>query len=164
MSADLLNGALGTSSCPSWVHLSSPHPPCEPGACATCTNPAQLILSQCSGFMEAYFFFLFFFLIYIFIFGCFGSLLLRVGFLQLLRAGATLHCGVRASHCGGFSCCDARASIVVVRGLSSCGAGAQLFCSMWDLPGPGLKPMSPALAGRFLTTAPPGKSLVLFWY
>ena len=28
---------------------------------------------------------------------------------------------------------------------------------MWDLPGPGLKPMSPALAGRFLTTAPPGK-------
>ena len=28
---------------------------------------------------------------------------------------------------------------------------------MWDLPGPGLKPVSPALAGRFLTTAPPGK-------
>ena len=30
---------------------------------------------------------------------------------------------------------------------------------MWDLPGPGPEPMSPALAGRFLTTAPPGKSL-----
>ncbi|XP_049553846.1 uncharacterized protein LOC101280547 [Orcinus orca] len=29
---------------------------------------------------------------------------------------------------------------------------------MWGLPGPGLKPVSPALAGRFLTTAPPGKS------
>ena len=29
---------------------------------------------------------------------------------------------------------------------------------MWDLPGPGLKPMSLALAGGFLTTAPPGKS------
>ena len=29
---------------------------------------------------------------------------------------------------------------------------------MWDLPGPGLEPMSPALAGGFLTTAPPGKS------
>ena len=28
---------------------------------------------------------------------------------------------------------------------------------MWDLPGPGLKPVSPALAGGFLTTAPPGK-------
>ena len=29
---------------------------------------------------------------------------------------------------------------------------------MWDLPGPGLEPVSPALAGRFSTTAPPGKS------
>ena len=29
---------------------------------------------------------------------------------------------------------------------------------MWDLPAPGLEPVSPALAGRFLTTAPPGKS------
>ena len=30
---------------------------------------------------------------------------------------------------------------------------------MWDLPGPGIEPVSPALAGGFLTTAPPGKSL-----
>ena len=30
---------------------------------------------------------------------------------------------------------------------------------MWDLPGPGIEPMSPALAGRFLTTGPPEKSL-----
>ncbi|XP_024611405.1 proline and serine-rich protein 1 [Neophocaena asiaeorientalis asiaeorientalis] len=29
---------------------------------------------------------------------------------------------------------------------------------MWDHPGPGLEPMSPALAGGFLTTVPPGKS------
>ena len=28
---------------------------------------------------------------------------------------------------------------------------------MWDLPGPGLEPVSPALAGAFSTTAPPGK-------
>ena len=28
---------------------------------------------------------------------------------------------------------------------------------MRDLPGPGLKPVSPALAGGFSTTAPPGK-------
>ena len=27
---------------------------------------------------------------------------------------------------------------------------------MWDLPGPGLEPMSPALAGGFLTTVPQG--------
>ena len=30
--------------------------------------------------------------------------------------------------------------------------------SMLDLPGPGIKPMSPALAGGFFTTGPPGKS------
>ena len=41
--------------------------------------------------------------------------------------------------------------------LSNCGSRAQLLCGMWDLPRPGLEPMSPALAGRFSTTAPPGK-------
>ena len=41
--------------------------------------------------------------------------------------------------------------------LSSCGARAQLLRGMWDLPRPGLEPLSPALAGRFSTTAPPGK-------
>ena len=44
--------------------------------------------------------------------------------------GATLRCGARASHCSGFSCCRAwalgmGASVVVARGLSSCGAQAQ---------------------------------------
>ena len=29
---------------------------------------------------------------------------------------------------------------------------------MWTFPGPGIKPMSPALAGIFLTTGPPRKS------
>ena len=88
--------------------------------------------------------------------------------------GATLRCGVQASHCGGFSCCgawalDAWASVVVARrrsscGLqalerrfSSCGTRAQLLRGMWDRPGPGIEPMSPALASGFLTTAPPGK-------
>ena len=45
------------------------------------------------------------------------------------------------------------------RRLSSCGSRAQLLCGMWDLPRPGLEPLSPALAGRFSTTAPPGKPL-----
>ena len=31
---------------------------------------------------------------------------------------------------------------------------------MWDLPGPGIEPVSSALAGGFLTTVPPGKSQV----
>ena len=33
---------------------------------------------------------------------------------------------------------------------------------MWDLPGPGLEPVAPALAGGFPTTAPPGKPWVMF--
>ena len=41
--------------------------------------------------------------------------------------------------------------------LSNCGSWAQLLHSMWDPPRPGLKPVSPALASRFSTTAPPGK-------
>ena len=45
------------------------------------------------------------------------------------------------------------------RRLSNCGSRAQLLRGMWDLPRPGLKPMSPALAGRLSTTAPPGKPL-----
>ena len=115
--------------------------------------------------------------IYLFIFGCVGSSLLHVGFLQLRRAGAALPCGAQASHCHGFSCCRAWAlgvwaSVVVARRLSSCGSWAlelrlsscgswaQLLCSMWDLPGPGLEPVSPALAGGFLTTAPPGKPYI----
>ena len=41
-------------------------------------------------------------------------------------------------------------------GFSSCDAQAQLPRGMWSLPGPGIEPMSPALAGRVLTTGPPG--------
>ena len=41
--------------------------------------------------------------------------------------------------------------------LSNCGSRAQLLRGMWDLPRPGLEPVSPALAGGLSTTAPPGK-------
>ena len=33
------------------------------------------------------------------------------------------------------------------------------FPTLGDLPGPGIKPMSPALADRFFTTGPPGSLL-----
>ena len=54
------------------------------------------------------------------------------------------------------------ASLVVehrlqTRRLSSCGSRAYLLRGMWDLPRPGLEPVSPALAGGFSTAAPPGK-------
>ena len=54
----------------------------------------------------------------------------------------------------------------VACGLSSCGSWAlehrlnsrvtqaKLPCSMWDLHGAGVEPMSPELAGGFLTTGP----------
>ena len=64
-----------------------------------------------------------------FFFGCVGSSLLQAGFPYLRQVGATLRYGARASHCGGFSCCGARAlgvwaSVVVASGLSSCGSRA----------------------------------------
>ena len=46
------------------------------------------------------------------------------------------------------------------RKLGNCGSRAQLLRGMWDLPRPGLQPVSPALAGRLSTTAPPGKPRV----
>ena len=84
------------------------------------------------------------------------SLLQCAGFslqwLLLLRSMGSRHVG--------FSSCGSQA---LERRLSSCGTWAFLLCGMWDLPGPGLEPVSPALAGRFSTTAPPGKpSLSVF--
>ena len=49
------------------------------------------------------------------------------------------------------------------RRLSSCGSRAQLLRGMWDLPRPGLEPVSPALAGRVSTAAPPGKPQSSFY-
>ena len=50
------------------------------------------------------------------------------------------------------------------RRLSNCGSRAQLLRGMWDLPRPGLKLVSPALAGGFSTTAPPGKPQVILFF
>ena len=153
--------------------------------CFCCRDKFICVIFQILHISDIIWYLTFFFLnkfmyvcMYLFIFGHIGSLLLRVGFLQLRRAGATLCCGAWASHHGGFSCCGAqalgvRASVVVVgrlsscglraleHRLSSCGVHAQLLRGMWDLPGSGLETMSPALADGFPTTAPPGKSRYL---
>ena len=50
------------------------------------------------------------------------------------------------------------------RRLSNCGSRAQPLRGTWDLPRPGLEPVSPALAGRFSTTAPPGKPVAIFFF
>ena len=93
------------------------------------------------------------------------SSLVPVGFLKLQWAGATVGCSAQASHCSGFCCCKARAlgtgaSVSLVGRL-------QLPLGVWNLPGPNIEPVSPALAGGFLSHVPPGKSsvfiLLVFW-
>ena len=95
-------------------------------------------------------------------------------FIYLFMAVLGLHFCARA-----FSSCGKRGPLLIaVRGpltiaaspaaehrlqtrrLSSCGSRAQPLRGMWDPPRPGLEPVSPALAGRFSTTAPPGKPVV----
>ena len=45
------------------------------------------------------------------------------------------------------------------RGLSHCGTQAQPSRGLRNLPGAGTEPVSPALAGGFSPTVPPGKSI-----
>ena len=75
--------------------------------------------------------------------GC--SLLMWEGFslrwLLLLRSRGPRHAGV--------------SSVVQAHYLQLV---AQLHSSTWNPPGPGMEPMSPALAGRFLSTLPQGRS------
>ena len=59
----------------------------------------------------------------------------------------------RASHRGGLS---------LLRSTGSRHAGFS-SCGMWNLPGLGLELVSPALAGGFLTTAPPGKPTTILF-
>ena len=78
-------------------------------------------------------------------------------------ARAFSSCGERghsSSRCAGLSL--SRPLLLWSTGSRRAGSvivahGAQLLHGMWDLPRPGLEPVSPALAGRFSTTAPPGK-------
>ena len=83
----------------------------------------------------------YFWLRWVFVAAC-GLSLVEVsgGYSSLRCAGATLHCSAQASHCSGSSCCKARvlgtrASVVVARGLSSCGSQALehrlISCGAW---------------------------------
>ena len=72
-----------------------------------------------------------------------AALGLRLSPFAVIRGCSPL-ASTRASHCSGFSCCRAQAvgrmgSVVRMR--------AWLPCCMWNLPGSGIKPVSPASAG-----------------
>ena len=61
--------------------------------------------------------------------------------------GLLSNCGAWASHCSSFSCYGAQALRQV--GFSSCGTQVYLLHGMWDLPGPGIESVSPALTEGF---------------
>ena len=97
-----------------------------------------------------------------------SGLLAARAFLELQRAGPlcrdsvwplTAVASLRETG-SGASGVHGRGSRGAERRLSSCGPRAQLLQGKWDLPGLGIKVMPPALAGGFLTTGPPGKSLI----
>ena len=68
-------------------------------------------------------------------------------------------CGAWAFHCDGFFCCRVQA---LEHRLNSCDTQFLLLLDMWNLPEPGIEPQSPALAGEFFTTKPPGKHIMCF--
>ena len=84
---------------------------------------------------------------------------------ELLTAAAPLVCstGSRAQASAavahGLSGCSSRA---LKHRLNSCGAQAHLL-SMWDSSRSGIELMSPALAGGFFTTGPPGNPGSFYW-
>jgi len=88
--------------------------------------------------------------------------LLAVGGLSLVAEWGLLFVVVQASHCDGCPCRRAQAREPAVFG--SCGQWAPLLCGMWDLSGPGIEPMSLALAGKFLSAVHQGSPNLLFFY
>ena len=112
-----------------------------------------------------FFFFIATLFIYFFIFGCVGSSVLARAFSSYGKWGplfiavqGPLFIAVRGPLT--IAAPPVAGHRLQMRRLSSCGSRAQPLRGMWDLPRPGLEPVSPALAGRFSTTAPPGKPLV----
>ena len=101
-----------------------------------------------------------FFKLYLFIyFGCAGSSLLLRLLSRCSKQGLLSRCSVWASHHGGFSLRSVGSRACGLRGcgaqVNSCGAWAYLLHGMWGHSG-GVEPVSPALAGGFFTTEPPG--------
>ena len=87
---------------------------------------------------------------------CIGSFLLRAGLSLVAESEGYSSCG-RAPHCSGFPCCGgapalgAQPSVAVMHWLS-CSVACGIFPDQRLI-----KPMSPALAGRFLFPVPPEK-------
>jgi len=116
------------------------------------------------------------FFFYLF-FSCAGSSLLP----ELSLGVESREALPQVSHCSDFSCYRAQGlgtwalavaacrlsscgSQALEQRLSSCGTWAQLLHGMWDPPRSGIKPVSPALAGKFFITEPPRKPWLFNFY
>ena len=93
-----------------------------------------------------FFNFEFYLFIYLFIYGCVGSSFLCEGVLQSWQVGA--------SHHRGLSCCGAQAPDAQAQQLWPMGPAAPRHVGSSQTR---VRTRVPALAGRFSTTAPPGK-------
>ena len=103
---------------------------------------------------------------YFLIFSYAGSSLLHTGFSPVAAGG-----GDSVLKCVGFSlqwlllwitgsrvhAPNIYCSLAPEHRFNSCGVQVYLIHGMWDLPGPGIEPMSPALSGSFFVAGPPGK-------
>ena len=99
----------------------------------------------------------FFFFLHLFIYFWLCWVFVSVRGLSLAVASR----GHSSSRCVGLSLTITASPVaehrIQTRRLGNHGSRAQPLRGMWDLPRPGLEPVSPALAGRFSTAAPPGK-------
>ena len=124
----------------------------------------SVLLGPHAAQFSSYFCYYFFFLIlFIYLFNIFGLCWVFVSVRGLSPVAASG--GHSSSRCAGLSLLrplllrstgSRHAGSVVVAHGPSCSAA----CG--NLPRPGLEPVSPALAGRFPTTAPPGKPVITF--
>ena len=53
--------------------------------------------------------------------------------------------------------------LLLLRSTGSRARGLKLLRGTWNLLRPEIEPVSPALAGRFFTTEPPGKPMLVFY-
>ena len=100
------------------------------------------------------------FFVFVFVFsGCAGSLGLLHCYLGFFLVAVSRSHSLVVAHglrIAVASRCKALA--LGCRGFSSCSAQIQLPSHIWNLSGPGIEPMIPSLAGRFLTTRTSEKS------
>ena len=100
----------------------------------------------------------FFFQCFYLCIGCPGSFCYGWAFSSGWEQGLLSSCGVQASH---WWLLLLQRTGSKRKGLSNWGTQDKLLRSLWNPPRSGSQPVSPALTGRFLSPATPGKSLNL---